>query len=67
MSPDSDPLSHGRIVEQPWRLQRRVVTETGRATFRSMPPVVRLRILGRLKKLTADAEAEITRVSALAL
>ena len=42
------------------KLQRRAVIETGRAMFRSMPPVVRLRILGRLKKLTADAEAEIT-------
>ena len=29
--------------------------------FRDMPPVVRLRILGGLKKLAADAEAEITR------
>jgi hypothetical protein len=28
--------------------------------FHGMPPMVRLRILGRLKKLAADAEAEIT-------
>jgi hypothetical protein len=38
--------------------------------FRNMPPVVRLRILGPLKKLAADAEgditrAEITRISGL--
>jgi hypothetical protein len=29
--------------------------------FRGMPPVVRSRILGRLKKLAADAEVEVTR------
>jgi hypothetical protein len=54
----------GRRLRQATRdakLQRRAVTESGRTMFRNMPPVVRLRILRRLKKLAADAQAEITR------
>jgi hypothetical protein len=61
---DQVSVASGRRLRQATRdakLQQRVVTETGRAMFRNMPPVVRLRILGRLKKLAADAEAEITR------
>ena len=50
-----------RYATKDAKLQRRAVTETGRAMFCSMPPVVRLKILSRLKKLFIDAEAEITR------
>jgi hypothetical protein len=63
-APDQVSVGSGRRLRQATRdakLQQRAVTETGRAMFRNMPPVVRLRILGRLKKLAADAEAEITR------
>jgi hypothetical protein len=48
------------------KLQQHAVTETGRAMFRNMPPVVRLRILGRLRNLATDAESEITRARDLA-
>ena len=61
---DQVSVASGRRLRQATRdakLQQRAVTETGRAMFRNMPPGVRLRILGRLKKLAADAEAEITR------
>src|SRR5882762_2031718 len=61
---DQVSIASGRRLRQATRdakLQQRAVTETGRAMFRNMPPGVRLRILGRLKKLAADAEAEITR------
>ena len=61
---DQVSVASGRRLRQATvdaKLQQRAVTETGRAMFRNMPPVVRLRILGRLKKLAADAEAEITR------
>jgi hypothetical protein len=61
---DQVSVASGRRLRQTTRdakLQQRAVTVTGRAMFRNMPPVVRLRILGRLKKLAADAESEITR------
>jgi hypothetical protein len=35
----------GRIVDQSWQMHQRAVTETGRAMFRNMLPVVRLRVL----------------------
>jgi len=56
---DQVSVASGRRLRQATRdakLQQRAVTVTGRAMFRNMPPVVRLRILGRLKKLAADAE-----------
>lgn len=54
--------SHRRGGQSPaWRMQQRAITESGRAMFPNMPPVVRLRIPGRLKKHAANAEAEITR------
>jgi hypothetical protein len=61
---DQVSVASGRRLRHATRdakLQRRAVIETGHAMFRGMPPVVRLRILGHLKKLAADAEAEITR------
>jgi hypothetical protein len=57
-------VASGRRLRQATRdtkPQKRPVTETGRAMFRIMPPVVRLRILGRLKKLAAEAVTEIAR------
>jgi hypothetical protein len=56
---DQVSVASGRRLRHATRdakLQQRAVTETGRAMFRSMPPVVRLRILGRLEKLAADAK-----------